>query len=291
MGSNAQNTAYWYVMPEHWHTMMVDAHLEAATGVAAVAVPTSQRLHLDKCRTFVQFKNMCTTRCDVTVYRMRLHRDRPKAADDIFGPNPPWITAADDAGNQLIPVTQIAATTSGLPALVAAYRQTLLTHNSEPADFPAIKTLCSVKKLGRYFMNGGEFKHIRFATKKGHWANKAKDGLSDTAATTQQSYKSAWDHLKWMGPMIVFRVQGSAVHDESKAETAGTPNALDLTDMIQTFSGFNVEFYWRKDTQSTIYSANLHYQGQVSAALPTIATAANEQAIEMMQVQETQTRA
>lgn len=282
LGPNFQNFCSWYCVPKHWSVMDVDCHLQAQNTSAIASVPLTFQAQLMSHRMYMQFKNMCNKRVDVTMYELKLKRDRAAAASDMFGLNPAWLQAVMAVSAHLLPTCAAIATANGLPATVAVRTTGFDTHNVDPKDYPGLNQTFSIKQKLRKFLAPGEFSSFT-TSRKGRKVSKVLDGVN-----TSSSYTATYDHMKWMGPLLLFRVQGSNVHDET-LYTAAIGAGLDNTVLNTTMSGFNVEFYSKRTTKSIgVLNNGLmnQYGGYTSAALPVIAAVANEQGWEIRAPQE-----
>lgn len=282
IGPNFQNFCGWFALPQAWDVSIVTNHMEAQmTGVISTVSPSAQ-IQLSGIQKYLQYKNMCNKRVDVTCYRLKCRRDMPAAFVDFFGTNPTWLQTAFNVSDISLPITQARAATAGLPATIVPRTPAFNEHNVELRNSPTLKEFFSIKQVSRVFLAPGEWRKMHFS-KKGKKISKVRDGIVAAA-----SWGSTWDHLKWMGPILLFRVQGSNVHDEtlySGQQAAGLTNF----ELNTTMSGFNVEFYIKTRSKSLNMlsnSENIQYMGTVSNALPTVALHANEQGWEIRAPQE-----
>lgn len=266
VGATLQNKCSWLGLFAGWTPSVVDAHIEAQTGVAVNTVLPDMSFFAEKYRTTIQYKNQSNKRCDVTVYRLWPKRDMPAAFGSIVGINPAMLQAGFDAAN----VAQADGSTR-----IQDYNE----HDADLFQSSNLPSFFRIKRISRKFLEPGAFAVIKFNWRRGRIIQKAKDGVVTTG-----TYSDTWDIQRWMGGFFLFRVQGSAVHDESKVVVP-----LVNTDLSPTMSGYNVEFYQNNFSKSlSAYAENSTRVGVLSAKLPTIAAAANEQGWEIQVPQEDQ---
>lgn len=235
MGDNLQNYCQWYGFFPTWHATHVDAHMAAQAGAAIATIKPDFQYFLDKVQTFLQFKNMSNSRCDVTLYKLYPKRDIPAAAPAITGVNPQWVQDGFAAAQQNLAV---------VPGAVPAPRlQPYDEHNADLFMSSNMAEFFSIKKVLRKFMEPGQFVILKAKDFKGHVISKNRLGLQQTTDT----YAGEYRHQRWQGPIWLFRIQGSQTH---AAPGGVVPLPLNNTDLSVTMSGFNVEFYIRTKTAS-----------------------------------------
>lgn len=253
--NNQYNKCGWFSTPMAFNPGLADIALSVAAETVDPATIRPQFQFQAGIKTFIQIKNQSSFRADVTMYRVTPKRDLPKTFGALGGANPAWISSSFAAAQALL---------TSIP--VTARLKEFDEHNAD-LKTPGLISGLSVKRLSRFYLNAGEFKQFRFA-KKPTTRSKSQDGLHLTTDT----YDSIWVQQKWMGSFVVFRVQGSEVHDEAKvtAALAAAPAITNL-DFGSTMSTFNCEFY----CQAKMFVHGLgvptttHY-GVISTILPQI---------------------
>lgn len=264
MGDNLQNYCQWFGFFPMWRTFIIDDHFAAQAAAAPNTIKPDFEFFLDKCETFLQFKNMSNTRADVTMYKLYPKRDIPAAAPAITGVNPQWLVDGFAAAQQNIAVVPGG---SYVPRL-----QPYDEHNADLFMSSNMAEFFSIKKTLRKFIEPGQFVILKAKDNRGHVVSKTKLGMQVTTDT----YSTEYRHQRWQGPIWLFRVQGSQVHAVPPPPAVVLP--LNNTDLSITMSGFNVEFYIRTKTSSlgAVGTQPKQYTAMMSDILPRFVVA-NEQ--------------
>lgn len=216
-----------------------------------------------------QVKNSCNHRADVTVYKLYPRINFPAAFSDMDGINPPFIQSAF-SGRLL---------SSNAGARLPAYDE----HGADIFMSELPKTM-RIKKVARKYLEPGGFFTMKH-TLRDKLFSKAKFGVMTTAGTISGS----WDYVK-VAPIYLIRAQGPMVHDESKTTIPLTSTLEAQTVHGSTMGGFAVSVYARSDWHwmGPGWQANAARIGVITAALPTIASVANEKTWEVRVPQEDQ---
>lgn len=278
MGNSMQGFCSWQCKPLFFRPDDIDAHFVAQYANSEVKIDEIRQdftFYMEQSKVFMQWKNMCNRRIDVTVWKLYPKMDigvNSVTFDTLMGTNPEWIQNA--FGEPIEPVG-------------AVRQQAYDEHNADLFRCPIFKDLFKVVRVTRRFLEPGAFFVRKYAWRKGHITRKGKDDVR-----SDSSYALTWQHKRWMGPLILTRVQGSQVHDESKIPNFGTGGVMDNTSMDPTFSGYNCETYQERISVSRTmpaFGSQSSSAGELGAALSTYPSYLNEQGWEIRVPQEDHT--
>lgn len=245
-----------------WTPNQVDGALIQAFGATTIGnVPIEQRVRLLSYRRFLQMKNMSNARCDVQTWFLYPREDIRFAEACPLG-----VQAAGGAIDQWCLNRNLPPSFNG----TAPRAQDWNEHDAQLGDLSTINARYFVKKGKRYFLEPGGFQTMRFAQRRPRTVSKAMK-----AVTGISSYGASFQMLKGIsGPLLLFRVQGCAVHDATKS----VDPMVDKQDLGMTMGSYNVEFYSRIRFQFTIPPSReiISKYGMLGARLPGNLTVANE---------------
>lgn len=266
-GDDLQDRCSWWGYKPLWTIPRMQELMRSIFNKDSIEqVDVSDKLLLESAKLFLQFKNMANTRADVTVYKLYPRMDMPQLMTSTDGVNPPivqgWFGAADNPLPDN-PSTQWASLRRGV-------------FNEHDADITVAGSskFFRIKKVMRKFLEPGQFVILKMADRRPKLVSKAMFGV-----VAGQSFADYWDHFKAFGPILLFRVQGSATHNKSLA-TAPADNKQ----LGSTMSSYNVEFYVKGQWTARENPALSSRHGIISERLPVFAVA-NEKGVEIRQAQ------
>lgn len=276
-GDNLQGKCSWYIMQPSWSPAGIDAQIQCQENLGAGDVKRTVDICLSKFQTWCQFKNMGNQRADVTLYKLYPKRDLLLGGAyrvlPIAGTKPGIYTGA---ANEILPAGATAATQASYPGAPGGWRLPVWNeHNYNIFDNVFLPDMFTIKKTMRKFIEPGQF----VVLKNTDFRERVL-GYGDFGIATTELLQTRYEHLKMFGPLWLFRIQGSAMHNKTIAApiTDATTGA--------TMGCYNVEMYIRKRTESygAVGTAPQKQISMLSARLPTMLLA-NEAGFEMRQAQ------
>lgn len=263
----------------------VSDNLTTATNIAAPAYPASDtqthlneaKLIVTKQKSWMQVKNQCNKRIDITVFKLTPRRDTPGlwheafAGQTIGGINKAWLQVMWATGTQP-PILNTANGAYLVPDRLVAWDE----HNADPFQ-SAMPKYFKIKKMQRKFMEPGTFFQLKVHMKRPKYFNKITDGTA-----LNGTYSSTWQHLRKMGFIYLIRAQGSATHDSTSCVV---PNNQTAT-VTMTMGGFNAEIFKQSEYHFHGLGENRAKKKRVTITdpLPVFAVA-NERNFELRQEQ------
>lgn len=273
-GNNLQDHCSWYGLRPLWGIVHMENMMRSLYNKQTVEeIDVSNKIVLEKAQMFLQFKNMANSRADVTVYKLYPRMDMPAGFQEITGTNPAllqnWFTSADNP----LPNNVGAAGPPDTRVWPALRRQNFNEHDADITTSGASQFF-RIKKVMRKFLEPGQFVILKMADRRPKIVSKQKFGI-----IAGDTFSANWDYWKSFGPILLFRVQGSATHNKSLA-TAPASNK----DLQSTMSSYNVEMYIKRAYTARQHSAFITQHGMISASLPTF-NVADEKGVEIRQAQ------
>lgn len=274
-GDNLQDKCSWLGLRPHWSIGEMENMFRSQFNVASIEqINITQKLVLEQAQFWLQFKNMSNTRADVTVYKLYPRMDIPSGFSGFTGINPTglqeWFADAVNA----TPTNPVTNDPNPGDLLWPNLRRQAYNEHDADITTAGSSRFFRIKKVMRKFLEPGQFVILKSADRKPKIITKQKYGLA-----AEQTFQDQWDYFKSFGPILLFRVQGSATHNKTLATAPATNKLLD-----STMSSYNVEFYTRYMKQTRQHISAITAQATISARLPTFAVA-NEKGVEIRQAQ------
>lgn len=257
VGDDLQAKCSWWCFPMSWTNSQLISGAQSVAEQKIASIATKTRFCLEKAQQFMQFKNMSNARADVTVYKVYPKRDIPAGMPQLTGVNSAQVQEWFQEDNNPQPVNSV-----GDPPVTIWAGLRLQSFDEHDADVigRGNSGLYRIKKVMRKFLEPGQFVILKHTDRKPKLISKAQYGVDGSGSWSDQ-----YDHLKELGGFYLFRVQGSATHNNSLVVPPLTNAQLGAT-----MGGYNVEFYYKRMFQMRQFpDTYIERTGVVSAELPT----------------------
>jgi len=194
-GNNQQGTCQWLALAMETTPAVFDRILSASSNVAIGSVSLSQQVFLESVSNYVDMRNAGGHDCILTVYKCVPRFDIPISEPSVYGSNPQQLidgfTHAIEENKATSPV---------------AYTDM----NATPYMSTSWCSMFKVKPIMRKFMRPGVQVRIKYRKNINYIVKKSKHGLINTA-----SYEENFEHTRRNGPIYLFKVEGTVVHDSA----------------------------------------------------------------------------
>lgn len=258
MGTNSQAKCQWYMdSPLNPSTFDLLLQQAAQTGGGTSGVDLDQECFIKDSAMTMNTRNNGSHGCQLTGWILFPRRDIPSAESySIYGINPT--------------ILQQGFTDQINPATGPSSTQVLYTqYNATPYNSSILCKTFKIKNFFNVWLEPGAQHNIKCFWNRGLIIDKARYGTKMSRGISQD-----YGCLRDCGPLVLLRVQGTPVHDESQFTvpvSSGTGNV--------TASGFNLDvvMQWKINSLCPYVTATRSLQNLDSSTLPANITAANEQ--------------